>query len=227
MTTDDPIAAYRRRADEYIDALGTMAATAEIDRDLIGAWTDDVDGRILDVGCGPGHWTAWLHDRGCDVEGVDPAAEFIERATQTYPGVSFRLGRADRLDVPDSSLAGVLAWYSLIHLAPPGLEAALAELARALRPDGRLVVGFFEGPELTTFAHAMATAYFWPVDELARRVEVAGFSVEQQHARTDPGARRHGAIVAVRRRATPCLTPAGTEPSSGTRTGRAPRARPR
>lgn len=118
MSLDRVSGAYAKRAAEYIDALGFIEATAEEDRALIGAWAGDVPGSILDVGCGPGHWTAWLHKRGHDIEGVDPVPVFIDHATATYPGVPFRVGRAENLHVEDSSLGGILAWYSLIHTDP-------------------------------------------------------------------------------------------------------------
>ena len=38
-----------------------------------------LDGRVLDLGCGPGHWSAFLHARGADVTGVDQVPEFVER----------------------------------------------------------------------------------------------------------------------------------------------------
>ncbi|HEY0188507.1 MAG TPA: hypothetical protein VGC67_13535 [Cellulomonas sp.] len=42
----------------------------------------------------------------------------------------------------------------------------------------------------------MTSAWTWPVDALACVVAAAGFTVEELHARTDPGVRPHGAIVA-------------------------------
>lgn len=200
MSLDRVSAAYAKRAAEYIDALGFIEATAEEDRALIGAWAGDVPGPILDVGYGPGHWTAWLHKRGHDIEGVDPVAVFIDHATATYPAVPFHVGRAENLHVEDSSLGGILAWYSLIHTDPAGVSAVLGELARALTPRGSLALGFFNGPAVAAFDHAVTTAYFWPIDVLAQRVEEAGFIVTALHTRTDPGARPHGAIIAHRTR---------------------------
>lgn len=198
MTADRVTQAYSRRAQDYVDALGSMTATHQADRDLIRAWAEGLGGPVLDVGCGPGQWTAWLHGLGVDVEGVDPVAEFLEDARTRYPEVSFRFGRAEDLDVPAGSLAGILAWYSLIHSTPEVVDAALSEFARALRPGGGLIVGFFEGPELEAFDHTVVSAYFWPIDLLCDRVESAGFEVSGTHTRAAPGARPHGAIIAAR-----------------------------
>lgn len=194
------VAAYGKRAGEYIDALGFIEATAEHDRKLIDSWAGEVAGRILDVGFGPGHWTAWLHQRGRDIEGVDPVRAFIDHATASYPGVPFRVGQAEHLHVADASLGGILAWYSLIHTDPARVPAVLGGFARALTAGGSLALGFFDGPVVAAFDHAVTTAYVWPIDTLAQTVEKAGFIVSARHTRTDPGARPHGAIIARRTR---------------------------
>jgi SAM-dependent methyltransferase len=95
-------------------------------------------------------------------------------------------------------LGGILAWYSLIHTDPDRLDPLLAEFARAVRPGGGLAIGFFEGPALVPFDHAVTTAYFWPADLLSAHVERAGFTVTDTDVRTDPGTRRLGTILARR-----------------------------
>ena len=164
----------------------------------MGLWADDVRGRIIDVGCGPGQWTNYLRDAGADAEGIDPVPGFIDDARRRYPDVPFRLGRAEDLGVDDASVGGILAWYSLIHTEPEQIGVVFEEFARCLRPGGGLAVGFFEGAVLAPFDHAVTTAYFWPVDALARIIEDTGFAVAETHTRTDPGSRPQGAIIARR-----------------------------
>jgi len=200
--------AYGARAAEYIELLGTIESTSATDREAIGTWAARVDGTILDIGCGPGQWTGWLHAQGHAIEGIDPVDEFIAHARRRFPDVPFRSGTADAVDIPDGSLGGVLAWYSLIHLDPSDLGRALAEFARVLAPGGALMMGFFAGERVEPFIHAVTTAWFWPVNELARRLETAGFVVTATHARTDPGARPHGAIEANWRPGGASATPA-------------------
>ncbi|MGO2515821.1 MAG: SAM-dependent methyltransferase, partial [Corynebacterium variabile] len=96
------------------------------------------------------------------------------------------------------TLGGVLAWYSLIHTDPALISDAVAEFARCLRPGGRLALGFFTGPVLEPFDHAVTTAWFWPVDLLRREFEEAGFTVTHAETRTDPGSRPHAALLATR-----------------------------
>jgi ubiquinone/menaquinone biosynthesis C-methylase UbiE len=190
--------AYAARAGEYTSRFGTIEATAELDRQYVLAWARAVDGRIVDVGCGPGQWTNYLHENGVDIEGVDAVPEFIDGARQRYPGVEYRIGRADRLGVDDASLGGILAWFSLIHSDPDRIDAVLSEFARCTRPGGGLAIGFFEGAELAAFDHAVTTAYFWPVALLSARVERAGFVIADVRTRADPETRSQGIIIARR-----------------------------
>ena len=190
--------AYAKRSAEYISWFGSIEAAAESDRELVLAWAQSVDGRIIDIGCGPGQWSSYLSERGVAVEGVDPVPEFIDHARRQHPGVTYRVGSADRIAVESSSLGGVLAWFSLIHVGPDEIDAPLTEFARCVRPGGGLAIGFFEGPELVPFDHAVTTAYFWPVGLLASRVERAGFEVTDVRTRTDAGARPQGTMLAQR-----------------------------
>lgn len=199
MTNPAAGAAYAERAAEYIDLFGSIEATDERDRELVARWAAGADGPVVDAGCGPGHWTDFLARQGLDAEGVDLAVPFLQHARSRFPDVRFRLAGLDDLGVPDGSLGGVLAWYSVIHTPPEEMDAVLAEFARAVAPGGGLLVGFCRGPRVEPFDHAVTTAWYWPVDELARRLDVAGFDVVETAARTDPGVRPHGAISARRR----------------------------
>lgn len=190
--------AYGSRADDYTAAVGRIEHVAGADLALVERWARSLQGLVLDVGCGPGQWTNHLAGLGVDVEGVDLVPEFVDRAMVAYPGVRFQLGEAETLDVEDGALGGVLAWYSLIHTPPERIGEPLAEFARCVRPGGGLAIGFFAGPLLEPFDHAVTTAYYWPVDMLASEVQRAGFVVTHTETRTDPGVRPHGALLAIR-----------------------------
>lgn len=201
LPADDVVrAAYTDRAEEYTALLGTVAAMDPLDVGLIGDWAAGCDGLVVDAGCGPGHWTHLLAERGVQVEGVDLVPAFVELARARFPTVPYRVGRLDDLGLPDAAAAGVLTWYSLIHLHPDRLPTVLRELRRCLRPDGTLLVGFFASDRLGPFDHTVTTAFSWPVDELARVVEDAGFTVRDTRTRPNPRRpdRRHGSLLAVR-----------------------------
>jgi SAM-dependent methyltransferase len=190
--------AYSGRASEYIDLLGSVDKMHPSDRALIGAWGDQLDGAAIDAGCGPGHWTAFLADRGVDIRGVDLVPSFIDHARRAHPGLRFATGSIGALDASDASLGGVLAWYSLIHHAPDAMGSALDEIARVLRPGGLLLVGFFDGEAIEPFDHAVVTAYRWPVGSMTELLRASGFEIVETHTRTGSGHRPHAAIIARR-----------------------------
>lgn len=191
-------AAYGARSAEYTALFGDISSTHPDDRALVAEWAAHVAGRILDLGCGPGHWTGFIHGLGAEVSGIDLTREFVEIARSRHPELPFEVGDARRLELPDGGVGGVLAWYSLIHLAPAEMPAALEEVRRVLRPDGALLVGFFDGEDVEEFAHAVTPAWFWPPERLAEHLERRGFAIDRVIRRREPGARPHAAIAARR-----------------------------
>lgn len=191
--------AYAARAGEYIELIGDIDAADQRDREQLLEWAQSISGPIIDVGCGPGQWTDYLSRHDVDIVGIDPVSAFIAQARRRHPDGDYRIGQADQLGADDASLGGVLSWFSLIHLSPDQIGEPLTEFARCTRPGGGLAVGFFEGPELVPFDHAVTTAWFWPIDLLSSRIEQAGFEVTHAEVRTDRGVRRQGTIIARRR----------------------------
>ncbi len=165
---------------------------------MIAEWAATITGRALDAGSGPGHWTAFLHDHEVEAEGIDLVPEFVEGAKARFPKLRFSVGDLKSLPVEGSSLGGVLSWYFVIHIEPERVQVILREFARCLRPGGTLLLGFFEGPRVEPFDHAVVTAWFWPIEAMEDELVRAGFEVVETHARTDEGSRPHGAILARR-----------------------------
>ena len=194
--------AYGELAEEYAARFGDCRQVHPDDLAMIGRHLTIRPGAVLDVGCGPGHLTAHLRSLGVDATGIDLVPELIAHARATDPNGRYEVGSVHELPVPDGAVAGILAWYSLIHLPPEGLDDVLAELRRALRPGGALVVGAFEGDEIAAFDHQVVTAHRWPVDELSARLSRAGFEEAERLVRpgtATPGQRPHAAIAAVAR----------------------------
>ncbi|MFD7311179.1 class I SAM-dependent methyltransferase [Promicromonospora sp. NPDC059942] len=102
-------------------------------------------GQVADVGCGPGHVTGLLRERGVDAFGVDLSPRLVAAARAAHPGVRFDvgdMGDLGALGVATGGLAGVVANYSVIHTPPDALPATLAELTRVLAPGGYLLLAF-------------------------------------------------------------------------------------
>jgi arsenite methyltransferase len=100
--------------------------------------------RVLDVGCGPGFYVAELASQvgpTGSVTGVDaspPTLALARRRTEDHHNVSLHLADATALPVPSGAFDAALSVQVLEYVTD--LDAALAELHRALRPGGRLVL---------------------------------------------------------------------------------------
>jgi SAM-dependent methyltransferase len=191
--------AYSTMSGEYIGLFDGGWQDHEDDTAFVRRHLTGLSGPVLDLGCGPGHWTAHLHSLGAQVTGVDMVPEFISHARATHPGPEFRLDVMTELDVPVHSVAGILSWYSTIHLPPPELDRVLAVFRRLLRSAGVLVVGFFDSDDdVARFDHKVVTAYRWPVDVFSGHLARAGFVEVQRLQRQAPERpdRRYAAIAA-------------------------------
>lgn len=193
MTYEDIPSAYVARAEVLAGVLGREVAPDDPDREVIEAWAGGVPGRILDVGSGTGRWAGHLAALGHTVDGIEPSGPFVDMARESFPTVAFRHGAISDLDGTQERWAGLLAWYSLIHMDGQELPVALATLHRVLEADGQLLLSFFTGPCHGPFAHPAATAYLWPMDCMVTALERAGFRVTGR--RTQPGA-PHAVVTA-------------------------------
>ncbi len=90
--------------------------------------------RVLDVGCGQGHLTVRLAERGIDVTGVDanpnaPEASGSDRVLHMH---------AEDLDFPDATFDAIVSVHAIEHIPP--LEQAASEMGRVLKPGGRALL---------------------------------------------------------------------------------------
>ena len=193
-------AAYSSASEQYIEHFDGDWDAHEVDAAFIRRHLQHSRGPVLDLGCGPGSWTAYLHDLGVPTTGVDVVPEFIDHARVAHPGPAFRLASMTDLDVPQHSAGGVLSWYSTIHVQPEELPAVLTGFRQLLAPSGTLVLGFFTGPgDVVAFDHAVVTAYRWPADLLAQHLTRAGFAeVERMQRQVVERPDRTYAAIAAR-----------------------------
>jgi arsenite methyltransferase len=130
-----------------VERLEQLYATRDVlrRRELVRAALDARAGdRVLDVGCGPGFYvTELLEVVGRDglIVGVDSSADMLAVAAKRAEGhenVDFHEADATSLPVPDASFDRAIAVQVLEYVRD--ISAALAELRRALRPGGRVLV---------------------------------------------------------------------------------------
>jgi SAM-dependent methyltransferase len=150
----------------------------------LGAFAEVVltggNGRVADLGCGPGYVTAHLAELGLAAFGVDASPAMIALARQAYPGLRFDVASMAASTIADGALGGVLSRWSIIHTPPQELPVILAEFHRVLAPGGHLLVGFSASDDPThptqVFDHTVAPAYRWWPDHLAAMLRESGLA---------------------------------------------------
>lgn len=198
---DTVAVSYADQLREALDGKPYLRAALALFADLVqGAG----GGPVADVGCGPGHVTAHLGRLGVDVFGIDVSPGMVAVARAEHPELRFEVGSMTALDLAAGSLAGALAFWSLIHVPDDEVPAVLDGFRQVLRPGAPLLIGFHvgEGSRLKTEGyggHPMRVqVHRRRPAQLGGRLREAGFAVEAELL-IDPDAAVPGAVLFARR----------------------------
>jgi SAM-dependent methyltransferase len=107
--------------------------------------------QMLDAGCGGGGASVLAAERGAQVSGLDAAEGLINLARERVPSGDFRVGDIQDLPYEDESFDVVIAPNSIQYAEDH--VAALRELGRVCKSDGRIVVGLFAEAEQVEYRH--------------------------------------------------------------------------
>jgi SAM-dependent methyltransferase len=133
-------AGWQSRADAYHRFFAPICARmADPLLDAVGAGPGT---RLLDACCGPGYVAGRGVHRGCVVNGIDIAESMVDLATALNPGAEFHVGDVEHLPFADHEFDAVVCNIGLHHLTDPA--RGVAELARVLRPGGRLALSVWD-----------------------------------------------------------------------------------
>jgi hypothetical protein len=139
-----------------------------------------------------------------DAFGVDLSSAMIDVARRQHPGSTFSIGSMTALGVADESLAGLLAFWSLIHIPDDAIPGVLAEFRRVLRSGAPVLLGFhlgdrsrlktegYGGHPMNVYVHRR------PAERMAGWLEDAGFVVTSQ-LQMDLDSSHPGAMLFARR----------------------------
>ena len=173
-------AGYAPVAHAYREHLQDELAGKPLDRAFLDAFAERcAGGQIADVGCGPGHVTRYLAERGANVEGLDLSPQMIAEARAAYPGLLFHVG--DMFALPFTGLAGIVAFYAIVHTSTDRLP--FREFHRVLAPGGLAAIAFHAGDQTVhvddLFGVATSLDFtFHAPDAVVAALREAGFTLE-------------------------------------------------
>jgi ubiquinone/menaquinone biosynthesis C-methylase UbiE len=148
MTTDAHSTSIRDEFAHQADSFArsptmSLAETLDVLIDLVPT---DPEARWIEVACGPGLIARAMAPRVGSVVGLDLTPAMIAKARDDaaaagIENVSFEVGDATALDLPDDSLDGAITRFSLHHIPAP--VRVLEEMRRVVKPGGYVVVSDF------------------------------------------------------------------------------------
>ena len=165
-------------------------------------------GPVADVGCGPGYVTAHLHGLGVNAFGIDLSPNMVAIARRDHPDLRFDVGTMTDLDLADQSVAGILAFWSVIHVPDHAVPGVFGQFRRVLRRGGPVLVGFHVGDgthhtsEGYTGRAINVDSHYRRPEQITRWLREAGFTIEAELVMR-PDEDVPGAIVFARNPAYP------------------------
>ena len=137
MPLDEKQRSYEAMADTFDEVMNLydLRRRLEIVRELAG---DSLRGkRVLDAGCGTGHFSRILAEVGCDVYSVDVGVKLLA-LTREKSGSKPAAADAAMLPFPGASFDAVVSSEMIEHTVDP--LATVRDLLRVLKPGGRFVL---------------------------------------------------------------------------------------
>lgn len=141
MSDDETLGVYASQTDKYAAMMDREAENDTVIGPFIAACAPQ--GRVLDLGCGPGHYAQMMADAGLKPDAWDAVPEMIDFA-KTRKGVRARVARFDDLTA-ENTYDGIWAYFSLLHAPRDAFPRHLAAIARALKPNGVFVLALKSG----------------------------------------------------------------------------------
>lgn len=189
---DERIVAEFSHQAETFNRSAVARATETLD-DLARLAAPDPSERWLEVACGPGLVSRALAPHVREVLGVDitPAMVEVARREAAAAGqsnVTFAVGGATALELPDASFDGAVARFTIHHVPVPG--RLVEELARVVRPGGGVVLADHIADDDADAAawsqevERLRDPSHWaslPLERLRELGEQAGLRLEEEH----------------------------------------------
>jgi ubiquinone/menaquinone biosynthesis C-methylase UbiE len=184
---------YDKVAVKYADLFKDEICKKEYDRKLLDGFAQSFNEKSLlcDAGCGAaGQIGRYLFDKGLNVCGIDFSEVSIKTAREVNPGMVFHVMDMTKLDFPDDSLDGIVAFYAIIHVPKKHMGLIFSEFSRVLKKGGKLFLAVHKGESESVVEEALGQktslhiSYFNET-EIIQYLTYGGFNFEFMETR-DP-----------------------------------------
>ncbi len=180
------VPSYDALAEQYAAQYFDELDGKPFDREILDRFAARVRrrGRVCDLGCGPGQIARYLAARGVEAFGIDASPAMVATARRLNPKLEVHQGDFFRLELADGALAGVVAFYSLIHCARSELGRAVAEIHRVIAQSGQALIAVHAGTGEVTreelYGKRVAfVATLFSEDEVRAALTAAGFRIDE------------------------------------------------
>lgn len=133
---------WEARAANYDDFTGQVT-TCAIPTLLAMAETAP-EKHFLDLCCGTGRATGAASALGARAEGIDVSPAMVQAARAAFPSAVFDVGDAESIPREDDTYDAAICAFGVMHVGSP--EAMISEMARVLKPGGRVALSHWVGP---------------------------------------------------------------------------------
>lgn len=140
---------YNTIAKKWAEVFAGEHDNKPMDQQIIRKFVMDIGDRapVWEFGCGPGNTAQYLTDLGLEISGLDLSEKMLEQARTLHPDIHFQKGNILELEFENQSIAGVIAFYAIVHFTQEQVETAFREIFRVLRPDGLFLFTYHIGNE--------------------------------------------------------------------------------
>ena len=140
---------YDTVAKEYAEVFSGEHEKKPKDQEILHRFARAIGDRrpVWDFGCGPGQTTEYLKTLGIEISGLDLSEKILEQARTIHPKIHFRKGNLLELEFENDSIAGVVAFYAIVHFTEEQVGVAFREVFRVLQPGGIFLFTYHIGEE--------------------------------------------------------------------------------
>ena len=136
-------------AKDYSETFSGELEKKPKDQEILRRFSKEIGNKkpVWDIGCGPGQTTKFLKNLGMEISGLDISDKILEQARINNAEIHFRKGNILELEFEDDSIAGIVAFYAIVHFTEEQVGVAFREVFRILKPSGIFLFTYHIGEE--------------------------------------------------------------------------------